>query len=79
MRINAHNPDLDVRGVTPHDTDACPAANVRRDRIAMSISGDGSGEPDGWLGMLPQRCELVGPRVVKTRTAHAVTIKKRKF
>ena len=79
MIVNERNLDLVYKGFKSTYTDAFLSATVHWDKIAMTVSSDGSDETYGWLGMFPQLREWIGPRVINGLKAHGFTITNRKF
>ncbi|CUH80721.1 Mu-like prophage major head subunit gpT family protein [Tropicibacter naphthalenivorans] len=79
MIVNASNLALAFKGFKSVYTDAFLNAPVDWDKIAMVVNSDGSEEEYGWLGAFPQLREWIGPREVKSLTAHGFAIRNRKF
>ncbi len=80
MIINAAAVDLAFRGFKTLYTDACTAAPVYYDKIAMTVPSSARDEAYGWLGQFPQMREwLSGGRDVRNLAAHGFTIVSRKF
>lgn len=79
MLVNAQNLNLVYSGFKAIYTDAYDAAPADAMKIAMEVPSAATEETYGWLGQFPQLREWIGPRVVQNLSAHAFTIRNRKF
>lgn len=77
--INSKNLDLVFRGFQTVYSDAYLEAPVDYDKIAMTVKSQSRDETYGWLGQFPQLREWIGPRHIRSLTAHAFTIQNRSF
>ncbi len=79
MLINAQTLDLAFRGFNTVFSDG--AAKIEDDaaKIAMMVASGSADETYGWLGMIPNLREWLGPRVVNALKAQGFTIANRKF
>lgn len=79
MIINGQNVELVFKGFKATYTDAYLAAPAHGDKIAMTVPSASRDETYGWIGTFPNMREWIGPRHVKSLSAHGFTITNRKF
>lgn len=60
-------------------SEALLQAPAHYDKVAMVVPSSARDETYGWLGEFPQMREWIGPRQIKSLSAHDFTIKNRTF
>ncbi|MFC3059418.1 Mu-like prophage major head subunit gpT family protein [Paenirhodobacter populi] len=79
MLINSQNLDLIFKGFKAVYSDATINAPVNYDKVAMVVPSASRDETYGWIGEFPQMREWIGPRQIKSLSAHDFTIKNLTF
>lgn len=79
MLLNAQNLDLVFSGLKTVFNEAFAAAPSKWADVAMTVQSTSADEQYTWLGEFPQMREWIGPRHVKSLSAHGFKIVNRKF